>query len=172
MKMCQNMTNLCDAKLTSIVQSTEDAAKAMQKELPMASDSDFFLFLNYKYVIIADGNSAPSSRLSLQIFFNSLILLQETSWFEAYYIGLRPFVHYVPVSENFEDLKQKIIWCQNHQTEVIHIIQNAKSFAWKHLNSDEVMKHFESALYAYTSLLDFQIPRNDLDGYLEVEFEC
>ena len=65
-------------------------------------------FLKYKYVVVNDGNMAPSSRLSIFLHSGCLLLRQETPSIEWYYDDLRPYVHYLPISYNFGDLEHKV----------------------------------------------------------------
>lgn len=170
--MCKTISNLCDAKMSAIVQSTEKAKEEIENELGSPKKSAEMEFVKYKYVIVVDGNSAPSSRLALQLFSNSLILLQETPWFEGYYNGLRPYVHYVPVSRHFEDLEEKIKWAQTHEDQVLKIIRNANKFARYHLNYKKVLQEFGDLLVMYSKLLNFPVESKLAAGFVEVPLHC
>lgn len=136
-----------------IAQATREAEEEIKQELGVSNDTDPKRFLDYKYVIVADGNAAPSSRLALQLFGNSLVFLQETPWFEGFYRGLRPFVHYVPVSLSFIDLPEKVTWAQAHQEQVKQMIENARNFAESFLTHKEALKAFSRILLRYSNLL-------------------
>jgi hypothetical protein len=152
-RLCAENSHLCDAKFTSISQSTVEAAKEIMEELGLSNDSEHWRFLDYKYVIVADGNAAPSSRLALQLFSNSLVMMQETPWFEGYYRGLRPYVHYLPLSSTFLDLPEKVQWAQNHDTQVRRMIRKARDFANSYLVYKVALMSFSKIMIEYSKLV-------------------
>jgi len=53
---------------------------------------------NHKFVLHLDGNSC-SNRLQQLLLLGSVVLKQNSYYWEYYYSGMRPFVHYVPFWE-------------------------------------------------------------------------
>ena len=86
---------------------------------------------------------------------DSLILWQQTNWFEAYYNGLRPFVHYVPVASDLSDLFAKISWARAHPADVAHIIRNAQRFARQFITAGAATAHLHDVLLRYGNLMAF-----------------
>ncbi|WPT11473.1 Protein O-glucosyltransferase 3 [Picochlorum sp. SENEW3] len=170
-QICAKHPDLCDARLTTIAQATQEAKNEILTEMGISNDTSPKRFLDYKYVIVADGNSAPSSRLALQLFGNSLIMLQETPWFEGYYRGLRPYVHYVPLSSSFLDLPDRVIWAKEHEQQVKQIVSMAQKFASDFLEYPKVLRAFAQLLIQYSKLIDR--PRIEINKeFLEVKFDC
>jgi hypothetical protein len=146
-KICSGNISLCDAKLV-----IEDD---ILKTLPFASAAEAFLGASlsashnrlsmeamcrkYKYIIVIDGNSAPSSRLLALTYCNSLLLIQQSPWREFWYRGLRPYVHYLPISPNMVDVLDQITWAQNNPLESLRIVKNMNEYAEKYLNHEATM---------------------------------
>ena len=85
--------------------------------------------LNFKYILIVDGNCIASS---LQWVFGSgsvpiLITHPENEyWFKPY---LKPMVHYVPIEWDLSNLRSQIDWLVDHDSEAKVIADNAKQFS-------------------------------------------
>ena len=84
--------------------------------------------LNRKYLLSVEGNDVASN-LKWMLASNSVVLMQppvmETWAMEGM---LLPYIHYVPLSEDFEDLKSKVLWC-NLNSKVCELIsKNATEF--------------------------------------------
>ena len=41
---------------------------------------------------------------------------------------LEPFVHYIPLADDFSDAKERFDWAMNHESECIEISRNASQF--------------------------------------------
>lgn len=62
-----------------------------------------------------------------------MVLKQESPFFEHFYSMLRPWEHYVPVSRDLSDLKDRVIWAREHDDEARKISENARKFANENL---------------------------------------
>jgi len=67
----------------------------------------FFDFFKYKYQINVDGTVA-AYRFPYLLAGNSVVLKQESSYYEHFYKDLKPWVHYVPVKRNLKDVVDTI----------------------------------------------------------------
>lgn len=56
---------------------------------------------------------------------NSVILKQDSIYYEHFYNELQPWKHYVPFKKDLSDLLEKIQWVKDHDAEVGYI-----TFAW------------------------------------------
>ena len=157
--MCRGRTDLCDAQLTRYVQLGEEDVQELEARFGNASDyaTPPEEAGKYKYNIIVDGNSAPSSRAVEALRGNSLLLWQETPWFEPFYRGLRPYVHYVPLAEGLEDLFSKIRWAQEHPLEVQSIIANAQDYANTFVTAGAAVEHLHQLLKEYGALMKYEV---------------
>ncbi len=142
-----------DARFTGLVQ-LEDKGTA---ELLMQQGymGDYFSPLNhiqYKYQILVDGNTCAYSRAIWELFSNAVIFKHESPNIQWYYNELKPYVHYIPVANDFHDLIEKIGWAMNHDLEIQQIVKNANDFAINNLKHEDVMLYFYLVLDKYIKL--------------------
>lgn len=84
--------------------------------------------LKYKYILSVEGNDKDSG-LNWKLNSNSLVLMSKprvTSWLME--TKLIANYHYVLLKDDFSDLKEKLDWCKNNQTECKKIVTNANKF--------------------------------------------
>ena len=114
------------------------------KSLPMrlTKKMSFGEISNYKYVISIEGNIAQF-RLTLELAYNSVILLVKSDFYIWYQPLLKPWVHYVPVKADLSDLMDKIEWCKKHDSKCKEIASNARMFYKTYINRDSVYDYME-----------------------------
>lgn len=71
----------------------------------------------YKYQINIDGTVA-AYRLPYLLAGDSLVLKQDSIYYEHFYNELRPWEHYIPVRADLSDLLEKIQWAREHDQQV------------------------------------------------------
>ena len=71
----------------------------------------------YKYQINIDGTVA-AYRFPYLMAGDSLVLKQDSDYYEHFYKDLVPFTHYVPFKHDLSDLLEKIQWARDHDDEV------------------------------------------------------
>ncbi len=71
----------------------------------------------HKYQINIDGTVA-AYRLPYLLAANSLVLKQDSEYYEHFYKDLKPYEHYVPFKSNLADLLKQIQWAKDHDEEV------------------------------------------------------
>lgn len=81
----------------------------------------------YKYVINVDGNVA-AYRLGFLFSLNSVVLLVEGKYKLWFQDKLVENVHYIKVKTDLSDLKEKIMWCRNNDSECKKIAENGLKF--------------------------------------------
>ncbi|XP_028175683.1 protein O-glucosyltransferase 2-like [Ostrinia furnacalis] len=99
---------------------------------PKQPHISFFKFFDYKYQVNIDGTVA-AYRLPYLLAGGGMVLKQDSPFFEHFYSLLRPWEHYVPVSRDLSDLKERVIWAREHDEEARNIAENARKFANEHL---------------------------------------
>jgi hypothetical protein len=99
----------------------------------------------YKYIIHIDGH-VSAFRLSLELKMGSVILLVNSDWKMWYSDLLKPFIHYVPVSNDLSDIYDKIRWCKNNDEKCKEIVSNAKKFYEMYLQKDGVLDYMQKLL--------------------------
>jgi len=83
----------------------------------------------YKYLIDIDGNSCSYSRMAWILYSNSVLFKHQSSNIQWYYDRLKPYVHYIPIAEDFSNLAQQFAWAEANQDKVQQIIRNANVLA-------------------------------------------
>jgi hypothetical protein len=102
--------------------------------------------LEYKYLIDIQGNGY-SGRLKFLLHSGRLLFIQDRKWKTYYHYELIPFVHFIPVAEDFSDLLMKIEWAENNETESLKIVKNARQFAIVNLDFDTVLENLRNKLF-------------------------
>ena len=142
--------DLLDAQLTKItntmkIHKTRRAGRVNAKEFKEGTFIPFEKQSEYKYILQLDGNVA-AYRLAKSMLLGSVILLQEsgsTLWFQ--YL-LKPYVHYVPVKDDLNDLITQIEWCNSHEKECETIANSARKLALNVLTKESMFHELERAI--------------------------
>ncbi|KAK8786052.1 hypothetical protein V5799_007583 [Amblyomma americanum] len=116
---------------------------------PQASHVSFFDFFEYKYQINVDGTVA-AYRLPYLLAGSSLVLKQDSKYYEHFYSRLIPMVHYVPFQRNLSDLIEKLVWAQEHDGTAQRIVKEAQQFALDHLLPHHVFCYYAQLLQQYS----------------------
>lgn len=82
--------------------------------------------INFKYILEIDGESCTWDATAWKLNSGSVIFKVESIWQEWWYEEYKPFIHYIPIKDDFSDLQEKYHWCESHQEECEIIIKNAK----------------------------------------------
>ncbi len=85
-------------------------------------------FLQNKYLISIEGNDKDSG-LNWKLRANSVLLMPTPvteSWLMEPF--LQPFVHYVPLQDDFSDLRSRLEWCRMNTSACRRIMINAHTF--------------------------------------------
>ena len=102
------------------------------------NDIVFLVNFQYKYQVSLDGTVA-AYRLPYLLAGNSLLLKQDSNYYEFFYQNLQPWIHYVPFKSDLSDLLEKILWAKDHEDEVQRMISRARAFAREHLLPHHVL---------------------------------
>jgi hypothetical protein len=106
-------------------------------------------FLKYKYIISVEGNDKDSG-INWKLNSNSLILMANpkiTSWLME--TTLIPYYHYVPLADDFSDLEEKLIWCNNHNKRCKQIVKNANIYMMQFRDNNKENKIEEAVINKY-----------------------
>lgn len=85
-------------------------------------------FLKNKYIISIEGNDKDSG-INWKLNSNSLVFMPKprvTSWLME--TTLIPNYHYILLKDDFSDLYEKYIWCENNPEKCKQIIKNANNY--------------------------------------------
>ena len=101
---------------------------------------------SYKYILNIDGH-VSACRLSSEFAMNSVILIVESDYKLWFSYLLKPYVHYVPVSRNLDNLIDQINWCINNDNECKKIAKNGLDFYNKYLVKDAMFDYIQKLFY-------------------------
>jgi hypothetical protein len=89
--------------------------------------------VKYRYIIDIpagiDDEEATSPRVKFILHTGRLLFFVERNLYDWISCKMEPFVHYIPVKDDFSDLFEKIEWADTHPEEVDQIIKNATALA-------------------------------------------
>ena len=71
----------------------------------------------YKYQLNVDGTVA-AYRFPYLLAGDSLVLKQDSPFYEHFYNKLEPWKHYVPLKRDLSDVVEKVQWARDHDEEV------------------------------------------------------
>jgi hypothetical protein len=94
--------------------------------------------IKYKMILDIDGCSSTWSATVWKLYSGSVLLKQKSKWKQWFYDDMEPWVHYVPVENDFSDLNDKIEWCLHNEETCIEITENAHRFVLEKLNWERV----------------------------------
>lgn len=119
---------------------------------PKVPHISFFEFFNYKYQICIDGTVA-SYRLPYLLAGDSVVLKQDSPYFEHFYKDLIPNVHYVPFKRDLSNLVTQIKWIMENEEKAKNISRNAREFARESLMPKDVFCYYAILLKEWSSRL-------------------
>ncbi|MCB0332243.1 MAG: hypothetical protein KDD55_02020 [Bdellovibrionales bacterium] len=109
-----NSPELLDAKITKAAEGGE-VTKEDFEELGLFDELvPFSTFQRYRYQIDIDGVCCAWLSCFLKLASQSAVLKVESHYEQWYFDRLVPWVHFVPVSSNLSNLRERIEWLQNH----------------------------------------------------------
>jgi len=128
----------------------------------------FFDFFNYKYQLNLDGTVA-AYRFPYLLAGNSVVLKQDSEYYEHFYADLQPWVHYIPVKQDLSDLKEKLSWAADNPEAVKKIVEYAQQFVLDQLLPHQVLCYHAKLLEEWAGLLKEKVEVRE--GMEEVEEE-
>ncbi|XP_043927887.1 protein O-glucosyltransferase 2 [Protopterus annectens] len=108
---------------------------------PIVKHVSFFDFFKYKYQINIDGTVA-AYRLPYLLAGDSVVLKQDSIYYEHFYNDLKPWQHYIPIKSNLSDLLDKIQWAKDHDEEAKKIATTAQEFGRNNLMGDHIFCYY------------------------------
>ncbi len=113
---------------------------------------DYEEIFSYKYQMQIHGNVSAFSCSGWRFFSNSLVFIPESRWIQWYSGNLIPYVHYIPVKSNLDDLIEKLLWAQKYDEQARQIATNAREFALEHLTFTAHFVYFYFLFEKYSQL--------------------
>lgn len=161
--MSKSFPGLIDARFTRLAQFSDENSSAALKNVlsTLFPEGPKWIVeedhLAYKYLISIDGNTCAWLRVPWIMLSNSVLLKQESKKIEIFYAGMKPYVHYVPVSEDISDVFEKLRWLQHHDAEAKAISENATKFVEANLTQDDIDEYLAIILNEYHKIQKFKV---------------
>ena len=89
------------------------------------------------------------SSLAWQLFSNSVVIKHEEGYLQWFSSALEPWKHYEPVKKDFSDVKEKVVWLEQHDDEARRIAEQGTAFAREILSQDRTLEYMEALLNRY-----------------------
>ncbi|XP_048728730.2 protein O-glucosyltransferase 2-like [Ostrea edulis] len=131
--MSRKEPQLVDAALTHMFFFKKEPEKYGE----LVKSTPFFDFFDYKYQINLDGTVA-AYRFPYLMGGNSVVLKQDSPYYEHFYKSLEPNKHYIPFKRDLSNLREKILWAKSHDEEAKKISRNAQQFVKENLLPKDV----------------------------------
>ena len=110
--------------------------------------------INYKYILDIDGNSCTWDATAWKLNSGSVIFKTESRWRQWFYDDYLPWVHYVPINDDFSNLQEMYCWCEQNQDKCEEIVKNAKELFQKAYRFNNVIQHTIGLLDKLNSVIE------------------
>ncbi len=111
-----------------------------------------YCLFQHKYQLSLDGTVA-AYRLPFLLAGGSTVLKQDSPYFEHFYNQLQPWVHYVPVDRDLDNLKDRLAWLDANEKDARKMASEARQFARQHLMPQNTLCYHAQLLRHWTLLL-------------------
>jgi hypothetical protein len=102
--------------------------------------------INYKYILDIDGNASTWDATAWKLNSGSVILKTESNWEQWFYKEYKPWVHYVPVADDFSDIQERYKWCEANPEKCEDMIRKAKELFQSIYRDENVLKYVRDLL--------------------------
>jgi hypothetical protein len=102
--------------------------------------------INYRYILDIDGNASTWDATAWKLNSGSIIFKSDSNWVQWFYKDYRPWIHYIPVADDFSDIQEKFRWCEENPDQCIQIVNAAKKLFQEVYKYQNVLKYTEDLL--------------------------
>jgi hypothetical protein len=129
---------LLNSSITNFFFFTDEVAKYG----PKVGHIPFPDFFEFKYQINIDGTVA-AYRLPYLLAGNSVVLKQDSPYYEHYYRELKPFEHFVPFDRDPKiDIVERVEWLKANDRKAKQIMMNARQFVRDQLMPSNIFCYY------------------------------
>ena len=147
-----NKCDIINVGFSNLVQNINDRYTEKYKKFVKGS-CNLSQFLKFKYILSVEGNDKDTG-LNWKLNSNSVVMMAKPrvcSWLME--TTLIPNYHYILLKDDFSDLKQKVIWCNNHPERCKQIVRNARKFMKQFSNAEQEEKIEMAVINKYFEIL-------------------
>lgn len=102
--------------------------------------------VEYKYILDMDGNACTWDATAWKLNSGSVLFKVESGWRQWFYDSFHPWIHYVPIADDFSDLQEKYHWCETHPEECERMVSNAKDLFQEVYRFSNVVEYSRNVL--------------------------
>ncbi|MCC5832370.1 MAG: hypothetical protein JJU12_04935 [Chlamydiales bacterium] len=139
---------LVNARISSVVQATEDVWNLLKTEGLLGSFSPVLEHFYYKYLLDVDGNSCTYSRLFWILYSNCVPVKQISPNIQWYYYGLEDMTNICFFNLTEDSLISKIQFLAQNDELAKEISENSSQFSKKYLNNKYTTSYILALLEA------------------------
>ena len=100
----------------------------------------------YKYLLDIDGWGSTWEATAWKLNSGSVILKTASGWNQWFSDKYLPWIHYVPVEDDFSNLQEQFAWCEAHQDECEAMIRRCKKLFQEVYRFSAVVNYVEGVL--------------------------
>jgi hypothetical protein len=109
--------------------------------------------VTFKYILDIDGWANTWDGTAWKLNSGSVIFKSATTWRNWFSDEYLPWVHYIPINDDFSDIEEKYKWCENNQNSCLEIIENAKKLFQKTYRFENIVNNTINILYKSNLLI-------------------
>ena len=102
--------------------------------------------IKYKYVLDIDGNASTWDATAWKLNSGSVIFKTDSNWAQWFYADYHPWIHYIPVADDFADIQERFHWCEQNPEKCEEMIKNCKELFQQIYRHHNVIKYTENLL--------------------------
>jgi len=103
-------------------------------------------YTRYQVALVLGGFGA-AFRTSIHLSTETAVVLQEFEFKEWFTPMMKPFEHYIPLSEDLSDLDERMHWVAEHPEDVHQIARNGRKFYERYLSFEKNEEHIAELAY-------------------------
>jgi hypothetical protein len=164
-KFQNNKDKNIDIKFSRLLQGYEHRSN----EYILGAEISIEKQLESKFLISIEGNDVATN-LKWCLLSNSVVLMPKPkicSWFME--DKLEPFVHYIPLQDDFEDLIQKYDWCLSNLSKCEEISKNATRYMEQFMNEKNENEIAKRVVIKYLENIELIIPVEMVEERKKIE---
>ncbi|KAK3868882.1 hypothetical protein Pcinc_025762 [Petrolisthes cinctipes] len=127
-----------------------------EKYGPKEKHISFFKFFDYKYQINIDGTVA-AYRFPYLLGGSSVVLKQDSPYYEFFYHDLQPYVHYIPFKRDLSDLIEKLEWARSNDDKARLIGQTGRKYMQENLMPRDVYCYHAALFQEWSKRLKSEV---------------
>ncbi|KAK5645716.1 hypothetical protein RI129_004180 [Pyrocoelia pectoralis] len=143
-----------------------------EKYGPKAEHVSFFKFFEYKYQVCIDGTVA-AYRLPYLLAGGSLLIKQESKYYEHFYNDLIPDTHFIVIKRDLSNLIEKVNWAIENDDKAKKMANAGRAFAMENLLPKNIFCYHTFLLNEFSKRITNKIKvLNDMELVENTSKDC